>query len=388
MYYITFQNKKGNIMPFKRTKPLLQISAAEKAELELISNSRTEAFHRVQRSKFLLQYFDGTSINQISTMSNINRQHIDRLITKALNYGVTSALDDFQRSGKPQQITPEAITWILSLACQKPKALGYSYELWTYKLLAQHVQMHCLEAGHPSLQKLSKGTISKILKKQHIQIHKIRYYVERRDPQFDEKMAHVLHVYKEIQVLQNNQEDTLTAFVSYDEKPGIQAIANTAPDLPPVPNKNQTFSRDYEYKRLGTLSLLASIDLITGEIIAMVEQSHRSLEFIEFLKMLDDHYSSKEKIKVILDNHSIHISKQTKQFLELNPNRFEFVFTPKHGSWLNLIETFFSKMSRSMLRGIRVSSTDELKLRILSFIDDINKDPVVYKWQYKMNEVN
>jgi len=173
--------------------------------------------------------------------------------------------------------------------------------------------------------------------------------------------------------------------VSYDEKPGIQAIATTAPDLPPVPGTYATFARDYEYKRHGTLSLLAGIDLLTGKVHALVKERHRSREFIEFLKLLDAAYPASTAIKLILDNHSAHISRETQAWLAAQPaGRFEFTFTPKHGSWLNLIEGFFSKFARSVLRHIRVASKQELKERIMAGIEDVNRYPVIHTWSYKL----
>jgi transposase len=177
------------------------------------------------------------------------------------------------------------------------------------------------------------------------------------------------------------------AILSYDEKPGIQAINNVAPDLPPVPGKYPAIARDYEYKRLGTVSLLASVDLLSGQVHGQVQDRHRSKEFIEHLKSLDSAYPEQVKIKMILDNHSSHISKETKQYLKTVPNRFEFIFTPTHGSWLNIIETLFSKMSRSFLRGIRVESVAELKARIEKYLEEINEMPVVFKWKYRLNEI-
>jgi transposase len=140
--------------------------------------------------------------------------------------------------------------------------------------------------------------------------------------------------------------------------------------------------------RHGTLSLLAGIDLLTGEVIATVEERHRSQEMINFLKKLDAHYPGKKRITIVLDNHSAHTSKETRTYLATVPNRFEFVFTPKHGSWLNIIESFFGKLARKMLRGIRVKSKNELAERILSCIDMINESPVVYRWKYKLDSIS
>jgi transposase len=194
--------------------------------------------------------------------------------------------------------------------------------------------------------------VCKILGQEEVKPHKVRYYLERRDAEFEQKMAEVLCVYREVQVLKKAAAKAKTAkkpgkpvtIVSYDEKPGIQAVATTAPDLPPVPGTYTTFARDYEYKRHGTLSLLAGIDLLTGKVHALVKERHRSRKFIEFLKLLDAAYPAGTAIKLILDNHSAHISRETQAWLAAQPAaRFEFTFTPIHGSWLNLIEGFFSK---------------------------------------------
>ena len=176
-------------------------------------------------------------------------------------------------------------------------------------------------------------------------------------------------------------------FISYDEKPGIQAIATTSPDLPPREKNGATY-RDYEYVRHGTLSLLAGLDLVTGEAIPLVRETHKSADFIDFLKILDSKYPKGDKIRLVLDNHSAHTSKETRAFLATIPGRFEFVFTPKHGSWLNMIEGFFGKMTNQMLRGIRVNSKEELKDRIYKYFDEVNATPVVYHWKYKMDEID
>lgn len=199
-------------------------------------------------------------------------------------------------------------------------------------------------------------------------------------------MNDVLIVYKQIEIQFETNETNGTVTISYDEKPGIQAIANTAEDL--LPNREHGFiGRDSEYKRLGTVSLLAGMDLYTGEIIPLVRDTHKSADFIDFLKILDEKYDKDLKIRIVLDNHSAHTSKETMKYLASRPGRFEFVFTPKHGSWLNLIESFFGKFARVCLKGIRVKSKEELIERIYRYMDEVNEVPVVYHWKYKMDEI-
>ena len=233
-----------------------------------------------------------------------------------------------------------------------------------------------------------QGTVCKILGRHEVKPHKVRYYLQRRDEAFDEKMTEVPCVYRE--AANPRETDTAgpkAAIISYDEKPGIQTIGTTAPDLPPEPGSYAGFARDHEYKRHGTLSLLAGIDLLTGKVHACVEDRHRSREFINFLKRLDGAYTADTAIRLILDNHSAHISKETKAWIASQPEgRFTFVFTPRHGSWLNLVEGFFSKMGRSVLRHIRVASKAKLKMRLLAYFDEVNRDPVIHKWTYKIDK--
>ncbi len=378
-------------MPFVSQRAKLNLSVEEIEKLDRIVRARTESVARVERAKMLLAYHQNETISSIAAQLETNRPKVERCISKALDCGVEIALNDLPRKGKTPTITLEAKAWAVSIACQKPKDLGYAAELWTTRSLAKHIREHCQKAGHPSLAKLGRGTVSKILSKAPIQPHKIDYYLERRDPNFDEKMVQVLHVYKEVELLKKRYDNGETQFVatlSYDEKPGIQATANLAPDLSPVPGRHPRVGRDYEYKRLGTVSLLGAIDLFSGRVHGLVRNRHRSREFIEMLQLLDSFYPKEMKIRIILDNHSAHISKETRRYLATNPNRFEFVFTPTHGSWLNIIETFFSKMTRQFLRGIRVNSIEELIQRLLKYLDEINETPVVFKWKYKLDELS
>jgi len=384
-------NEGGTNMPFISKRPKLKLTTQEIEQLGRISNSRTESLSRVERSKIMLLYYANETVSSIARQLNTNRPKVERVLNKALELGAIPALDDIPRSGKPAEISDDARAWVVSIACQKPKDLGYASEIWTMDGLAKHIRNHCQQAGYPALSKLLKGTVSKILSKIEIRPHKIDYYLERRDPEFDLKMTQVLHVYKEVELLKlitKDKDEPTIAILSYDEKPGIQAIKNIAPDLPAVPGKYSSISRDYEYKRLGTVSLLASIDLLSGRVHGQIKNRHRSKEFIEHLKYLDSFYKNEVKIKIILDNHSAHISKETKQYLKTVPNRFEFIFTPTHGSWLNIIETFFSKITRTFLRKLRVNSIEELKNRFEIYFNEINEMPVIFKWKYKLDEIS
>jgi transposase len=378
-------------MPFLSQKAPLILDEETRAYLQRVSAARTAPAAHVERAGYLLAYASGETVSAIARRFQTNRVKVNETINRALQVGARAALSDLPRSGRPPRISDEARAWLISLACQKPKDVGYAEELWTTRLLAQHARLHCDAAGHPSLQKLGAGTVSKILSAHALKPHKVSYYLERRDPDFDAKMASVLHVYKEVEVLReksaSGEASSLVAILSYDEKPGIQVLGNTAPDLPPVPGTHPTVQRDHEYIRHGTLSLLCGIDLLSGRIVGRVEERHRSREFVDWLRQVDSTYPDDWKIRLILDNHSAHISKETRAYLATVPNRFEFIFTPTHGSWLNLIEVFFSKLARTLLRQIRADSKAQMKARIEQHLARLNEEPVVFRWTYRLDEI-
>ena len=369
-------------------KPKLQISDNDLKELKKLSKSRTTSHRTVIRSNIILKYHEGKTITKIASEMHTNRPLVARTVNKSLVWGALPALKDLSGRGVKPVITDDAKSWVISIACCKPTDYGYSYETWTYNLLTKHIRSHCNEAGFECLQKIGNGVLNGILSKGGIKPHKIRYYLERRDEEFEVKMANVLHVYKEVALINDGElRAEKQATVSYDEKPGIQALKNIAPQLQPVAGEHQTIQRDHQYKRLGTVSLLAGIDLSTGIVIPLVRERHRSCEFIEFLTEVDNKYPADWKIRLILDNHSAHASKETTKWLLSKPGRFDFVFTPKHGSWLNMIEMFFSKIARSFLRNIRVETKQELIDRIYKGIKEINEEPVIFRWKYKMDEI-
>ena len=371
-------------MVFKRKYPKPSIPEEELNELKRIRSSRKDEKRRVIRASIILDYLDGYSDDRIASRIGINKNTVKNCLSKLREFGVETALNDLPRPGKPRTITDDDRSWILNLACTKPLDYGYPDELWSYTIMTDHIRKN-----RDSLRNVSRSTVFEILNEAEIRPHKVRYYVEKRDEDFDRKMAVVLHVYKEVDMINNGViipelKDTIT--ISFDEKPGIQAISLTSEELPPVPGKHPSVTRDYEYKRLGTLSLLAGIDLHTGSVTETVSRTHNSDDFILFLKKLDSSYPEEKKIRLILDNLKVHTSRKTKEYLLTVPNRFEFVFTPKHGSWLNIVEILFSKLARTMLREIRVKTVEELKNRIDQYFQEINKSPVIFRWKYKMDE--
>ena len=378
-----------------RKAKVLQLSSEDRDYLEQQTRARTIQAQTVNRARILLLKADGLSVADIADKVGLNRKSVMLCIEKYVAGGVENALYDAPGRGRNPEISDEEKAWIINIACQKPTAFGYSAETWTYARLTSHINTTAEAAGYTRLSTVHKSTVRNILDDAEIKPYRIRYYCENRDPEFESKMHNILLVYKQLSFqfdedghfIPWEDDEEVVHVLSYDEKPGIQAIATTAEDLLPD-DSHSTISRDYEYKRLGTLSLLAGIDLQTGEAIPLVSETHTSKDYIEFLKILDAKYPAGDKIRLVLDNLAVHTSEETRKYLATVPRRFEFVFTPKHGSWLNMVEGFFSKMTKQMLRGIRVKSKLELANRIYRYFDEVNAEPVVFHWKYKLDDID
>ena len=377
---------------------IFTLDIKHKSELEKLASSGMTPIVIAQRAKILLLKDAGKSATAIAEEVGVSRHTAELWINKYRNRSEKDSIKDLLSVGKgrgrKEEITGEAKTWLISVACTQPKDFGYAAETWTTKALTQHINKTAAKEGFERLATITESGIYRILDKSKIKPFRIQYYCERRDPDFEEKMHNVLLVYKQLEI-QFDDEGNLLPFdenevvhvVSYDEKPGIQAIANVADDLPPTED-NGTIKRDYEYKRLGTVSLLAGIDLQTGEAIPLVSDSHNSSDYIEFLKILDAKYPKGDTIRLVLDNLKVHKAKKVIEYLSTVEGRFEFVFTPKHASWLNLVESFFSKMTKQMLKSIRVKSKEELVQRIYIYFDEVNAEPVVFHWTWHLDDID
>jgi transposase len=378
-------------MKFKLNQP-------DKIQLEKLANSGMTPILIAQRAKILLKKSDGKSSTVIAEELGVNRHTVELWVKKyrerSSDKTISEILSVDEGRGRKEEISGEAKAWLISAACTQPRNLGYAAETWTTKALTKHINSTACEAGFDRLATITESGVYKILDKSDIKPFRIQYYCERRDPNFGSKIHNVLLVYKQLslQFDENGQmipfeNGDCTHVLSYDEKPGIQAITTTGADLLPT-EKNGAIKRDYEYKRLGTLSLLAGIDLQTGEAIPLVSDTHNSSDYIGFLKILDAKYPAGDKIRLVLDNLKVHSSEKVKEYLATVEGRFEFVFTPKHASWLNLVEGFFSKMTKQMLKGIRVKTKDELEQRIYKYFSEINAEPTVFHWSWNLDDID
>ncbi|NBH15879.1 winged helix-turn-helix transcriptional regulator, partial [Lachnospiraceae bacterium] len=182
----------------KRT--YLALSDEDRDYLKSLSKKRTIQAQVVDRARILLYKADGMTYQEIAEKLAISTATVRLCITKFKKGGVDAAIFDIQRSGRPLEITDDAKAWIISVACQRPAELGYSQELWTLTALHKHIQKYSEVAGYPRLSTVTKPYIQKFLKEQNIKPFKIKYYCEKRDPDFESKMHDVLLVYKQIEM--------------------------------------------------------------------------------------------------------------------------------------------------------------------------------------------
>lgn len=371
-------------MARKSGRPALVLADEAREELGQLVRSRTGQAREIERAQILLEYAATGSVSGAARAAGVTRATAYKCIDKGLSMGWEAALKDRWHRPRPPSLTVAAKAWVVALACTRPTEHGLAAELWTVRALADYAREHGPSAGHRCLHRAAKATVHRILAEHPVRPHKVTYYLEKRDPDFERKMQEVLMVYQEVNLINDTGDAPPQGgryTVCVDEKPGVQALQRVAPDRPPVPGVHPAWARDHEYRRLGTASILAGIDLHTGHVFARVEHRHRSREFIGLLAELDAYYPPEAQIRVVLDNHSAHLSQETRAWLAQHPNRFEYVHTPKHGSWLNLAECLFSKMSRAFLRHLRVDSWSELRQRILLGVEELNLTPVVFRWK-------
>lgn len=337
-----------------------------------LADSHSAAQREVERARILLAYADGKLPTEIQRLHGVSRPTIYKCIDKALAAGVTAGLKDRHHRAHAPQISEAAKAWVAGLACRKPKDLGLEAEVWTLATLTDYVTWHASAAGFARLASAGKATVWRILDTHALKPRSVRNFQERRDAESKSKMAEVLILYYDVSLHQIDAvHDALPVplyAVSVNDRPGMHT-PGTQPDPDP------------ERVHHGALSVLVALDLHTGEIIVSVEPGHASTEFTGLLQRLHAHYPARARIRLVLDQCDAHISRETMAWLAGYPGRFDYVHTPRHGPWLNLVELVFSKLVYNTLFHVRVSSLNGLKQHILKCADEANAHPVRFRWK-------
>lgn len=308
---------------------LLELSQQDRKYLEALVRTRTTQAQTVNRAKILLLKAEGLSIDAIARKLDLNRNSVMLCLRKYKEGGVENALTDAPGRGRNPEITEEEKAWIIHIACQKPAEYGCDAEVWTYSKLTAHIRETAEAAGYTRLSTISRSKIQVILENAKIKLYKGQQKCQDRNPKAG--MQEVLVVHKQI------------------------ALPTEGTD------------------GKGRFLLLAGIDLQTGKTMPFVSDTCKGSDFIHFLEAIDSQYPKGEKIRLILDRHSANTSRETKAYLTAKDGRFEFAFTAGNGPWMNLAEGFFGKMTRQMLRGIHITSQEELSEHIYKSFEELNE---------------
>lgn len=324
-------------------------------ELQLIVNKRTAPQQQVLRSKIILMTAEGVSVKEICKVLKISKVIVRKWKERFLKFGIVG-LNDQPRSGAPRKHDAELRHKIAAEACNPPAGKTH----WSIRELAKHLDV-------------DRGIVERVFKEQAIKPHLVKYYHHSTDPEFEEKMLNIIGLYL------NPPENAIV--LSVDEKTGIQALDRTQPVLPLQPH-GKIKNIPFEYKRNGTTSLLAALDVHNGIITGRFEKKHTNVEFTSFLKGLVKKYKRKtNEIHIICDNYSAHKHKNVKEWLDTQENVYMH-FTPTHASWLNQIEIWFSIMSRKVLKQGIFKSVKDLVKKIKDFINEYNSDCRPFAWTY------
>ena len=270
-------------------------------------------------------------------------------------------LSDKPRSGRPETHGPSARLAVLAVATSVPPD-GESQ--WSHALIAGHLRERGLA--------ISPATVGRVLAEAKVRPHKVRGWLNRADdPAFWVRAGQICRLYL--------NPPPGTVLISVDEKTGIQAKSRKHPQIPARPGRDAR--REFEYVRHGTVSIIAAMNVTTGEVIAERIDNNDSAAFTGFLAMLHQMIPPPLRIHLIMDNGSSHTSAATRAWLAARP-RFSVTYTPKHASWLNIIEQWFGVLTRRLLRRGDFASRDDLEAKITAFTIRHNKNARPYRWSY------
>lgn len=405
-------------MPSLFRTPLI-LSVQEKTQLESLQRQRTVSQCAVERARILLMAAENNTVADIAATLGLCVNTVYKWIRRftqtsaSNNSGDSSSSDeippmlprlaDAPRSGRPETFTPEQICAITALACEKPEDHGLPITHWT----ARELRDQALRQG--IVPSISVRQINRLLEQTDLQPHRSRYWLNAKpDPQKEETIRAVCQVYQQAQDAASREEFTF----SLDEMTGIQALERIAPDQPMKPG--QPVRCEFEYRRHGTLSLLAGLDVAKGEIQALCLPTRTETDFVEMVDQLVQSRPGAKKLTLVMDNLNTHKSESLVRYVArdngidesllgikgkegilqnlasracflCNPaHRIRFCYTPKHTSWMNQIEIWFGILARKVIRRGNFTSQADLKHKLEAFIDYFNRTMAKpFKWTYQ-----
>jgi len=348
-------------MPRIRSADTIRLSRHRRRKLAALTRRATAPIREVRRARILLLAEQGHSNQGIAAQTGCDVATVRRT-RRAWRARGMRALRDRPRSGRPLAYDLDVRLLIVATATSEP---GDTASQWTHRAIAQH-----LHDTHGIA--ISSSQVGRILAEADIKPHKVRGWLNRPDdPGFFTRAQAICHLYQHL--------DPDTVLLSVDEKTGIQAKSRKHPTHPV--GRGRPARREFEYVRHGTVSLMAAMNVGTGTVHPKIIKRNDSVTFIDFLTEIDQTTPAHLRIHLVMDNGSSHTSKATAAWLAAHP-RFQVTYTPKHASWLNMVEIFFSILTRRLLRRGEFTSREHLANKILKFITHYSRTAKPFRWRY------
>lgn len=341
---------------------VVALRRGDRDRLERLTRSRTTSHRVVERAQITLASAGGEPGSRICERFGVSRPTVTLWLDRYEAEGMKGLLTDRPRSGRPREITPADEATIIERTLHTKPPDGVSTH-WSTRLMARATGYH-------------HATIARIWRSHGLKPHRVNWFKVSRDPEFVAKLRDVVGLY-----LHPPERAVVFAF---DEKSQIQALDRTQPGLPLKKGRAGTMTHDY--KRHGTTTLFAALDVVTGELLQDCMPKHRHQEFLKFMRQIDHSVASDLSIHVVLDNYATHKHPAVKRWLARHP-RVQFHFTPTSASWLNLVERFFSELTERQRRRLAVTSVSQLIEAITLYIARRNENPKPFVWTATVRQI-
>lgn len=355
-------------MPGPRARDVGPIAPPVRAELQSRATSRKASLRDVVRAQIVLLAASGVSNAAIARGVGQSENTVRKWRGRFADGRKVDALKDAQRSGRPARVTVATRCELIKVACQRPadRPTAPFRDIWTYEALSR--ELHRLTGVQ-----LSRSEIGRILRTEDLRPHRVRPWLHSPDPEFRPKVRRICDLYV--------KPPPGATVLSIDEKTCMQALARRHPTRPAAPGRPVRF--EFEYKRHGTLVLLAALDVATGKLFGQCRQHRRASDLLDFMKAVAERHDRGD-VYVIWDNLNIHHGERWIRFNRRHGGRFHFVHTPIHGSWVNQVEIWFSVLQRRVLRYGDFPSRGALQERVEGFIDHWNEHEAhPFRWTFR-----
>lgn len=343
-----------------RKAVVIKLEKSERAKLEQLKRGRRVAVRLAERAEIVLHAADGLENQQIAEIMGISRQKAGRWRDRYATCGLVGIEKDAPRPGRRRRIGDKQRAAVVRKTLdEKPKG-----------------QTHWSRATMAAATGYSESTIGRIWREHGLKPHRIETFKLSNDPQFVEKLNDIVGLYL------NPPEHSIV--LCCDEKSQIQALDRTQPGLPM--KKGRCGTMTYDYKRNGTTSLFAALNVLDGTIISQCHPRHRHQEWLKFLRLIESQVPGDKEVHIICDNYATHKHAKVQAWAKRNP-RFHFHFTPTGASWLNMVERFFRDLSEKALKRGSFYNVDDLIGAITEYINEHNDDPAPYIWTAKATDI-